>query len=194
MSRTTNARGQTLAVAAVAIATVAIIGAVAFTIGTASGDPPAPTPPPVQAPTPPPTQPSAQPSVAPSAPSDGSTTVDLDIATDHDVSVVVKDETGTVRDVTSGKAGDGMSVRWFDVKVENVDAETVRVTWVGLPVDEVIDLTISKDGDAVALDFVQDGPPAYSDAIGFDRVLVIEFDTPVDADDVEVTFPKPLPA
>lgn len=191
MSRTTNARGQTLAVAAVAIATVAIIGAVAFTIGTASGDPPAPTPPPVQAPTPPPT---AQPSVAPSAPSDGSTTVDLDIATDHDVSVVVKDDTGSVRDVTSGKAGDGMSVRWFDVTVENVDAETVRVTWVGLPVDEVIDLTISKDGDAIALDFVQDGPPAYSDAIGFDRVLVIEFDTPVDADDVEVTFPKPLPA
>ena len=201
MPRTTNARGQALAVAAVAIAALAIIAAIAFTTGTAYGDPPAPSPTPVQAPTPlpsagpsDPTDPSAGPSVAPSAPSDGSTTVDLDIATDHDVSVVVKDRTGSVRDVVSGQAGDGMSVRWFDVKVENIDAETIRVTWVGLPVDEVIDLTISTAGDKVALDFVQDGPPANSDALGFDRVLVIEFDAAVDASDVEVSFPKPLPA
>ena len=39
---------------------------------------------------------------------------------------------------SSGHAGDGMSVRWHDVQVENVDDSTLRITWVCLPVDDVV--------------------------------------------------------
>ena len=143
---------------------------------------------------------SAAPSVAPSptvvpsptlkptdGPSDGPFSVDLDIATDHDVSVVIDDETGTLTGAASGRASDGMSVRWLDVKVENLDAETVRVVWVGLPRDEEIGLTIAEVSGTYQLRLIQAAPPANSDALGFDRILDLRFDRPVSAADVEVT-------
>jgi hypothetical protein len=192
MQRSPSTRGQALAAFVIGLVIVAVVGVVAIR-GGASDDGPSPTP--VASPT---ARPSDAPTVPPTdtptdAPS-GDLEVDLDIATDHDVTVVVRDASGSVTDVSSGRAGDGMSVRWGDVEVVNVDATTIRVTWVGLPVDEVIDLTISRDGAAVTLDFVQDAPPANSDAVGFDRVLVIAFDTAVDPADVEVTFPEFVPA
>ncbi len=146
-------------------------------------------------------RPSTPPSVAPSAPSspqptveptddpaDGPITVDLDNLTDHDVSVVIDDETGILDGAVSGKPGDGMSVRWFDVKVENLDSTTLRVVWVGLPRDEQVQLSISEDDGTYRLGLVQAAPPANSDALGYDRILVLRFDTDVNADDVEVTF------
>jgi hypothetical protein len=39
---------------------------------------------------------------------------------------------------------------------------------------------------------VQPGPPADSDAIGFDRVLNLTFDRPVSADDVLPTIQESL--
>ena len=77
-----------------------------------------------------------------------------------------------------------MSVRWFDVKVENVDAETLRVVWVGLARDEVVHLGISRVDGKIRLRFVKDGPPANSDAVGFDRVLDLKFVVPVRSEDV----------
>jgi len=145
--------------------------------------------------------PSSPPSVSPSVPSspqptvmptddpaDGPITVDLDNLTDHEVSVVIDDETGILDGAVSGQPGDGMSVRWLDSKVENVDKKTVRVVWVGLPRDEHARLSISEDDGTYRLDFVQAAPPANSDAVGYDRILVLRFDTDVSADDVEVTF------
>ncbi len=130
-----------------------------------------------------------QPTVVPTGdPDDGAITVDLDNLTDHDVSVVIDDETGTLDEAVSDQPGDGMSVRWFDVKVENVDSKTVRVVWVGLPRDEQVQLSISEDDGTYHLDFLQAAPPANSDAVGYDRVLVLRFDAEVSADDVEVTF------
>lgn len=184
--------------AALALASLAVI-AVACNVASGGESPATPTPAPIEVPaspapstpaTPEPTiAPTHEPTVAPSDPADG-VTVDLDIADEHDVSVVVKDDSGDVADVSSGRAGDGMSVRWFDVVVENMDAETVRVTWVGLPIDEVIDLAISKGDDGYAFAFDQDAPPANSDSIGFDRVLIVAFDAPVKASDIEVSFPR----
>jgi hypothetical protein len=101
---------------------------------------------------------------------------------------VIEDEGGLLAGAGSGRAGDGMSVRWGDVEVVNVDEDTLRVTWVGLPVDAGIRLVVSGAGDGVVLAFTQPAPPANSDAIGFDRVLVLDFASPVDAADVEATF------
>jgi hypothetical protein len=128
------------------------------------------------------------PSVAPSPAPDGDFRVDLDIATDHDVKVVIDDRGDVITGASSGRAGDGMSVRWGDVEIVNVDEDTLRVTWVGLPVDSVIELAVSVEGDGYRLDFVQPAPPPDSDAIGFDRVLVLDFDGPVAADAVDASF------
>ena len=144
---------------------------------------------------------SPAPSVGPSTPSSplptpkptqdpaaGPMTVDLADQTGHDVSVVIADDTGTLRDAKSGTPGDGMSVRWFDAEVQNVDAETVRVVWVGLPRDEAVTLRVTADGGQYRLGIVQAAPPANSDALGVDRVLELRFDGPVVAEAVDVSI------
>ena len=88
------------------------------------------TPTPAPTPTPPPSVPGS---------------VDLDNASGHDVSILIHDQVGDLVDAESGKPGDGMSVRWHDSIVENVDAGSIRVTWVGLPGDDVADLGISGE-------------------------------------------------
>jgi len=149
-----------------------------------------PSPAPSDAPANPPSMPSSpQPTVVPTDdPGDGPIVLDLDNLTDHDVSVVIDDATGTLDGAVSGQPGDGMSVRWLDVKVENLDSKTLRVVWVGLPRHEQVQLSIAGDDGSYRLDFVQAAPPANSDAVGYDRILVLSFDTDVAADDVDVTF------
>jgi len=157
------------------------IAAVAAACGAAPGSSPVPA-------TPHPSgQPSAGPPEAPAeTPSDGS--IDLDTADGHDVSVVVVDKGRVLAGAGSGRAGDGMSVRWGRVQVENLDEDSLRVTWVGLPVDAEIRLEVAARGDGYVLAFEQPAPPAYSDAVGFDRVLVLDFGSPVKAGDVQATF------
>ena len=56
-------------------------------------------------------------------------------------------------------------------------------------------LSISEAEGTYRLSFVQAAPPANSDALGYDRILVLGFDTDVNADDVEVTRrPPPAPS
>ena len=136
---------------------------------------------PTTAPTPAPVRPTAVPSGSPAG---GDIAVPLKNLTGHDVSVVVDDETGTLDVASSGTPGDGMSVRWFGVKVENIDDDTLRVVWVGLPRDEVVELAITAADGTIRLAFVQDAPPANSDALGFDRVLELSFAQPVRSEDV----------
>ena len=136
---------------------------------------------PVVTPTPAP----AAPTAAPSQPSSGGDiAVTLKNLTGDDVSVAIDDTTGKLDLASSGNPGDGMSVRWFKVKVENIDADTLRVVWVGLPRDETVGLAITEDAGAFHLAFTQDAPPMNSDALGFDRVLELSFDEPVRAEDV----------
>jgi hypothetical protein len=135
--------------------------------------------------------PSSGPSSSPIPSSPAQEGIKLDVVDPHDVSVIVDNATGYPVRVTSGRAGDGMSVRWGDFKVVNIDASTLRVTWVGLPRDEQVKLKISFDdasGGMLKLTFTQAAPPANSDAIGFDRVIVLSFDTPVAADEVTAAF------
>jgi hypothetical protein len=201
MSRSTTSRTVPAILAAIVLLSAVAIGATGVFGRTVTPAPEPTTPPTVEpsvAPTSlPTTPPSAPPTAAPSddpsgPPADGDFEVDLDNLTGHDVSVVVHDDTGSVVAVTSGRPGDGMSVRWFDLEVENIDAETLRIVWVGLPRDEVVRLGISRVDGKVRLRFVQDGPPANSDAVGFDRVLEITFVEPVRAEDVLASIQESL--
>ena len=164
--------------------TIAACGAVGAGATPSAPASPAPTAPATPVPTPEPTgRPSAAPSESPAG--DG---IVLDTADDHDVIVVVADPDGVLAGAGSGRAGDGMSVRWGDVRVEAVDEDTLRVTWVGLPVDAEVRLSVGRTGDRVALDLTQPAPPANSDAMGFDRVLVLDFASPIRREDVTASF------
>lgn len=88
----------------------------------------------------------------------------------------------------SGLAGDGMSVLWHDVAVENVDADTLKITWVGLPVDEVVGLSIARVGGGLRLSFTEALPYPDTDAVGGDRVLIVDFDGQVSAGAVTASF------
>lgn len=185
-------------VAAPVAALFAVLAVLVVVAGGAFGRSADPSPAPSDRPSTPPSvapsapsspQPTVDPTVAPTEdPADGFITVALDNLTDHDVSVVIDDETGILDGAVSGKPGDGMSVRWLDVEVDNLDSTTLRVVWVGLPRDEEVRLSISEADGTYRLSFVQAAPPAYSDAVGYDRILVLRFDTDVNADDVKVTF------
>jgi hypothetical protein len=171
--------GALLLPAALAIAIAACSSAAGAPPSSSPGA--SPTSSPVATPSPDPTG-----TPVPSAP--GRTVVDLDVADSHHVSVIVDNVTGYPVRVTSGRAGDGMSVRWGVAKVVNVDDSTLRVTWAGLPVDERINLNIRFDNRPIRLTFEQQAPPANSDATGFDRVIILSFDTPVSADEVIAAF------
>ena len=184
MSSSTSRTIVALLAGVVLAAVVALAANAAF--GPDTPPPPEPSKPPVAAPsTPPSEEPSQEPSAQPSEPPvDGPTKIALKNLTGHDVWVELDDQTGGIVDARSGTPGDGMSVRWFDVKVENIDADTLRVVWVGLARDEAVSLGVSTVDRKLRLRFVQDGPPAYSDAMGFDRVLELSFDQPVRSEDV----------
>jgi hypothetical protein len=189
--------GRVIAAGVVAIALAAIVGAVAFGAGRATVSSPTPTstPQPTAAPTASATPAPVTPGPATPAPTPVAVGVPpivvLDTVQDPDPQVAIDDQTGTLVSIRSGHAGDGMSVRWNSSKVEQVDPKTIRVTWVGFPGDERVDLTITaNDDDVPVLIFDQKAPYANTDALGADRVLVLAFDTPVDADKIDVGFPS----
>jgi hypothetical protein len=49
-----------------------------------------------------------------------------------------------------------------------------------------------RDDGNLRLRMVQPGPPANSDAMGFDRILILTFDRPISADDVLPTIQESL--
>jgi hypothetical protein len=199
MNPSTTSRGSAIVPFAVGVGLTAVVAAVAIgAFGRTGSGAPAPEATPTPVPT---VQPSAEPTPAPTpvvtprpttaptpTPSVGPGTIDLHDATGHDVVAVVVDRTGSVTSVRSRIPGDGMSVQWYSVEVVNVDAETIRVTWVGLPVDDVVDVTVKATKDGYAIRLVQSPPPANSDATGYDRVLEFTFDAPVSADDIKATI------
>ena len=181
---TRRSQASTVGLALVALVVVAASVAL-LRINSVAAAPPVASPSPAPATPAPTVTPSKAPSPTPSVPSvPGS--VDLENTSGHDVSILIHDQVGDLVGAESGKPGDGMSVRWHDSIVENVDARSIRVTWVGLPGNDVVDLGISGEAGAYVLTIVQPGPYANTDAMGEDRVLILTFDAPVSADDVSV--------
>ncbi|MGZ9160323.1 MAG: hypothetical protein ACXW4T_04070 [Candidatus Limnocylindrales bacterium] len=177
---------RSLIAAALAIAVIVVLAAMASgALGRTPTPSPVPSTPPSAQPT---VVPTPVPSPVPSDVADGPIVVDLDTADANDVSVEIDDATGVVVKATTGRARDGMSVRWGEIDVQNVDADTLKLTWSGWPMDEVIDLDITADGDGYALAFSQKLPYPNTDAMGADRVLVLDFDHAVDAADISASF------
>ena len=111
--------------------------------------------------------------------------VDLDNATGADVYVDIADRSGLLIGAESGRPGDGMSVEPYTLNVENVDATTLRLTWVDFPIDNALALYIDETEGGARLVLVQPEPTGPTDAVGFDRELVLSFSEPVSADQVE---------
>jgi hypothetical protein len=169
-----------------AVATLALVAAVAACSGAGAAPPtvtPGPTAPPAASPVPTPVP-------VPSAPV-GPVRVDLDTAAGDDIVVVIDDTSGTLVKAVSGTGGTGMSAGWGKAKVENIDARTIRVTFAGFARDEDVQLKVSKGSSGLVLEFAQSLPYPNSDGVGADRVLVLEFDGPVSADGVKVTISDP---
>jgi hypothetical protein len=105
-------------------------------------------------------------------------------ASGDDVTIDVTDESGTLLDAASGTPGEGASVEPYTVDATNVDATTIRLTWVDGPCDSASTLTI--DATASRLLLVQ--PECAGDAVAFDRVLELWFSRAVDADALEISL------
>ena len=189
----------TLGLAAVVLASFAVV---ALGGGRGGGsDAGAVIPPPSAAPTaapvtptssPVPTaEPSNAPSPAPTAePSDGGNDampirVDLTTATGADVYVDIVDRTGLLVGAASGTPGDGASVEAYTVNVENLDPTTLRLSWVDFPIDNALALYIDRVEDGYRFVLVQPDPTGPTDAMGFDRELVLTFAQPISASQVE---------
>jgi hypothetical protein len=188
-------------VAAVSVALVAIValgglagpgadggdGGVVIPPPSASPSAPAITPEPTSEPT---AKPSSRPSTTPNpAPTDGGIDampikVDLDNVTGADVYVDIVDETGLLTGGASGTPGDGASVDYRTLQVENIDPKTLRLTWTDYPIDSALALTIDRFDGQVRLLLARPEPTSETDAMGFDRVLILTFSEPVYADDV----------
>src|SRR4051812_2189527 len=100
--------------------TIAAIGVIAMIASGILRPSPVSGTPPTQAPVPhPPAAPATPaPSIDPDGEPDNVTTVDLDVASNHDIRVTVVDESGSIVAIRSGHAAEGMSVDWYDLKVE----------------------------------------------------------------------------
>lgn len=190
-------RGQIVPVVAIALAAVAVVAAIAFGALRAPADPgkdaPSPSPSaPIVSPTP---KPSAPPVVNPTPkPSDPVVPepIDLDHPGGQKVAAIVTDESGRLVRATTGHPVSGMSVRWFEVKVENVDADTLRLTWVALPIADYVKVRISETDAGLGIVVLQPLPYENTDALGQDLVLVLDFDEAIDAADVEAEMRSDL--
>jgi hypothetical protein len=112
-------------------------------------------------------------------------TVNLENATGADVRVDIVDHTGVLLEAVSGTPGDGVSVESYTLKVENVDAKTLKLTWSDYPIDNALALYIDEIPGGYRFLLVQPDPTTTTDAIAFDRELVLSFSEPISASQVE---------
>jgi len=150
-------------------------------------DPPVVTPAPTAKPAEPTPVPTAKPTPKPThtnSPTDPAPIkVDLQTVDGHDVRVDIVDLTGIVVSAESGSPAEGASAD--GLVIENIDARTLRLTWVDFPIDNVDQLNIEWFDGHLKLVLVQPEPTGVTDSIGFDRELVLRLSEPVSAADVE---------
>ena len=111
----------------------------------------------------------------------GTTHVALTVTTQNAVTIDVTDDSSSLVGATSGLPGDGATVEPYTLAIANASPTTLRLTWVGGPCDSANQLSI----DASRRQFVLVQPECPGDAIATDRVLDLEFATPIEASDLQ---------
>ena len=72
--------------------------------------------------------------------------------------------------------------------MDNLDAKTLKLTWIDYPMDNGLILYINRVGGRLRLLLIQPEPSGTTDAIGFGRELVLAFSQPVSAGSVRRSF------
>lgn len=111
--------------------------------------------------------------------------VDLDNETGADVHVDIVDRTGSVVGAETGSPREGASVESGTVEVVNLDPRTLKLTWTDYPIDNALALYVDRVEDGLWLILVQPDPTGPTDAIAFDRELVLRFAQPISAEKVK---------
>jgi hypothetical protein len=93
--------------------------------------------------------------------------------------LAIEDRTGSLVRAHAGAPTADMTVRWGEARIEHVSPTTVRVTWLSYAEDRSIRATLDRSGDDYRLTIAQRMPAPGTDAVGRDRVLVLEIDRPI---------------
>ena len=118
--------------------------------------------------------------------------VDLENVSGADVYVDIVDETGLIVRAESGKPAEGQSVDQNTLEVENLDASTLKLTWVDYPIDNALGLHVFEHEGRLRLLLVQPAPTGPTDTVALDRELILSFSEPISANDVDALLREGL--
>jgi hypothetical protein len=102
--------------------------------------------------------------------------------------VVLDDPDGAVTASSAAKHDGVMSIRWFESDVEQLKANSFRITYAAYPEEANVEVKVTYVSGGLHVEITQKSPPLNSDALGEDRVLMLELTKDLAAADVEVTF------
>ena len=126
--------------------------------------------------------PSRSPSPSESSPAEVARHVDLIVAAGQPASVDITYNGDTLLRAVSGQPGDGVSAATDEILVTNDGPDTLVLTWSGLPCESSYGLEVTPNGRDLILQ--RPSCSGDTDAIAFDRVLVLTFSEPVPASQV----------
>jgi hypothetical protein len=136
--------------------------------------------------------PSSTPSVvlSPTGPPVAGIIVDLEVTAGQPQTVDVVDGSGLLVAASSGRpnADGGQSFPVDSVDVTNLDDTTLQLGWAGFPC--ATDHGFAIDETARTMVLTRPECVGETDAIGVDRILILEFSEPIDAADVTVTIER----
>ena len=113
------------------------------------------------------------------------------VSVEEDVTLhLIVDSTGLLVHARSGTPGDGMSVE--GLVASNIDATTLKLTWTDFPIDNALALYVDEHEGGLRLLLVQPAPSGTTDALGFDRELILSFSEPIAADEVQTVLVEGL--
>ena len=188
---TTSPRRQGRRFLALGLAAAAIAVAAC---STAVGADPSPSAPPSERPTVTPAPivtpgPVVTPAPTPDPSDDGEDampiTVHLETRTAADVYVDIVDRIGILGEAVTGHPAEGASVEPGVLKVENVDERTLRLSWSTWILDDGLALYLDEGESGHRFTLVLPAPDDSTDTMAVDHILLLTFDEPVSADDVE---------
>jgi hypothetical protein len=133
-------------------------------------------------------EPTPTPSATPGATVSPDILVDLEVVGHAEVMLAIEDPGDLLTAAASGLAGSGMSVIWNEVRVVNEDADTLRVTFVGVPADAVVRLVVTREGTGLRPAFRQPEPAPGRVWVAYDRVVLLDLAQPIDAASVVATM------